>query len=198
MRWQYDDGGRAAAGYRGVARDCVVRAIAIAASRPYVDVYRALAAGTASERRSTRGGQASGRRTINVTRKWFRDYMTSLGWRWVPTMRIGSGCTVHLTERELPQGRLVVSVSKHYTAVIDGVIHDTTNPADDRGTTMYPLSTPQEYVPKAAVRLANGNGWAYTPERCVYGYWVPLHDDEAERRPPPDGHPAPAKHKRTP
>jgi hypothetical protein len=36
-------------------------------------------------------------------------------------MQIGSGCTVHL----LPSGKLVVSVSKHLTAVIDGVIHDT-------------------------------------------------------------------------
>jgi hypothetical protein len=40
-------------------------------------------------------------------------------------MQIGSGCTVHLKANELPAGRLVVSVSKHLTAVVDGVIHDT-------------------------------------------------------------------------
>ena len=40
-------------------------------------------------------------------------------------MQIGSGCTVHLRGDELPSGRLVVSVSKHLTAVIYGVIHDT-------------------------------------------------------------------------
>ncbi len=37
-------------------------------------------------------------------------------------MQIGSGCTVHLRADELPSGRLVVSVSRHLTAVIDCVI----------------------------------------------------------------------------
>ena len=43
---------------------------------------------------------------------------------WTPTMTIGSGCKVHLKKEELPSGKLIVSVSKHITAVIDGVIHD--------------------------------------------------------------------------
>ncbi len=51
--------------------------------------------------------------------------MASLGFAWTPTMRIGSGCTFHLTDGELPTGRLVVAISNHYTAVIDGVIHTT-------------------------------------------------------------------------
>ena len=40
-------------------------------------------------------------------------------------MQIGSGCTIYLRADELPSGRLVVSVSKHLTAVVTGVIHDT-------------------------------------------------------------------------
>jgi hypothetical protein len=48
-----------------------------------------------------------------------------------PAMKIGSGCTTHLRENEPPEGRLVVAVSKHYTAVIDRVIHDTYNPDRD-------------------------------------------------------------------
>jgi hypothetical protein len=59
--------------------------------------------------------------------------MKQLGWMWTPTMQIGSGCTVHLRADELPPGRLVVSVSKHLTAVIDGVIHDT-HDCSRRGT----------------------------------------------------------------
>jgi hypothetical protein len=55
--------------------------------------------------------------------------MERLGFVWTPTMTIGSGCRVHLRDGELPMGRLVVSVSKHATAVIDGVIHDTHDPA---------------------------------------------------------------------
>jgi hypothetical protein len=37
-----NDGGRLAAGFQGGAGDCVVRAIAIAAQRPYLEVYEAL------------------------------------------------------------------------------------------------------------------------------------------------------------
>lgn len=143
MKHIYDDGGRAAAGFKGHAGDCVARAVAIASGRPYAEVYATLAKGTGAQRATKRSGRkaASARNGIHVRRKWFKDYMVGLGFRWVPTMQIGSGCKVHLREHELPLGRLVVSVSKHYTAVIDGVIHDTYDPQRD-GT------------------------------RCVYGYWV--------------------------
>ena len=47
-------------------------------------------------------------------------------------MQVGSGCRVHLRTEELPKGRLVVRLSRHLTAVIDGVIHDIYNP-DRRG-----------------------------------------------------------------
>ena len=40
--FQFNDGGRAAAGFRGEAGDCVTRAIAIATEQPYQDVYAAL------------------------------------------------------------------------------------------------------------------------------------------------------------
>lgn len=39
-------------------------------------------------------------------------------------MLIGRGCKVHLRKDELPNGRLIVKVSKHLTTVIDGIIHD--------------------------------------------------------------------------
>ena len=55
-----------------------------------------------------------------------RRWLAELGWIWTPTMQIGSGCKVHLRAEELPQGRLIVSVSRHLVAVIDGVIHDFT------------------------------------------------------------------------
>ena len=56
-----------------------------------------------------------------------------------------------------------------YRILSDGVIHDTHNPSE-RGTTIYPPGYPLP-IPKGARRLDNGNGWAYSPERCVYGYW---------------------------
>ena len=57
------------------------------------------------------------------------EYMDALGFRYVATMSVGSGCKTHLRSDELPKGRLIVQVSKHYTAVIDGVIHDTFDPS---------------------------------------------------------------------
>jgi hypothetical protein len=65
---------------------------------------------------------------IYTQRKWFKDYMREDGFEWFPTMTIGSGCKVHLADGELPKGRLVVNVSRHSVAVIDGVIHDTHDP----------------------------------------------------------------------
>lgn len=52
-------------------------------------------------------------------------------------MGIGTGCTVHLRDGELPRGRLIVAVSKHIVAVVDGVIHDTHDPSRDETRCVY-------------------------------------------------------------
>lgn len=52
-------------------------------------------------------------------------------------MKIGSGCKGHLRSEELPPGRLIVSVSKHVVAVIDGIIHDTHDPSRDGTRCVY-------------------------------------------------------------
>jgi|SRR5579863_1360671 len=121
LLFHYDDGGRAAAGYRGRARDCATRAIAIATQHSYQEVYQALAAATAQEARvARRNHPRTGLRKHTV-----KDFLRELGWQWTATMHIGSGCRVHLRAGELPPGRLIVAVSKHLCAVIDGVLHDT-------------------------------------------------------------------------
>lgn len=128
--FKYNDGGRDADGYKGQASDCVARAVSIASGRPYAEVYARLAKGTGSQRAGKKGKRSSfARNGVNTTRKWFKDLMVEWGFVWVPTMTIGSGCKVHLHATELPAGRLVVQVSKHYTTMIDGVINDTWNPA---------------------------------------------------------------------
>lgn len=171
MRFQYNDGGRADAGYKGHAGDCVVRAVAIVTGKPYQEIYDALSEGSRTQRLTKRSRQkSSARNGVNTRRKWFKDYMRSLGFRWVPTMGIGTGCKVHLVEGELPAGKIIAAVSKHYTAVIDGVINDTHNPSE-RGTTIYPPNY-EGKIPDGAKWLENGNGWAYSPDRCVYGYWI--------------------------
>jgi hypothetical protein len=132
LPWIYDDGGRQATGRRGVADDCVVRAIAIAAELDYGRVYDDLAdlnLAYGNRSRSARDG---------VKPAAYRDYLTRhLGWIWTPTMRIGSGCTVHLDEAGIPDGRLVVRLSRHLTAVVEGIVHDTHDPGRDGTRCVY-------------------------------------------------------------
>lgn len=145
MKWIYDDGGRQAAGYKSPAGDCAARAIAIATGLPYQQVYDDINRWATTERRGRRKRGISNART-GVYKATIRRYMESLGWRWVPTMAIGSGCKVHLRDGELPKGRLVVTVSKHYVAVIDGVIHDTFDPQRERGRCVYGYYVKEETV----------------------------------------------------
>ena len=128
-----DDGGREAAGFKGRAGDCVTRAIAIASGRPYQEIYDRLAEGNATQRMSRRERQSNsrtGRKTarhgIFTKRKWFKDYMKELGFKWVACMGIGTGCQVHVRADELPsEGRLVLNLRKHSVAYVDGVLRDT-------------------------------------------------------------------------
>lgn len=124
----YDDGGRAEAGYKGSTGDCVCRAIAIASQRPYTEIYDLINAHAKGERIGRRKRGKSDART-GVYKQTIAKVLKSLGFVWTPTMLVGSGCKVHLRADELPKGRLVVSVSKHSVAVIDGVIHDTHDPS---------------------------------------------------------------------
>lgn len=123
-----NDGGRARAGFKGSASgDCVTRAIATAAGLPYEEVYNAL--NLAAEGERPRSGKRRSNARTGVLRRTYEPYLLGLGFRWVSTMAIGQGCKVHLRASELPAGRLVVRVSRHLCAVIDGVVHDTTDPS---------------------------------------------------------------------
>jgi len=70
-------------------------------------------------------------------RKVFHDYIVGLGFQWVPTMKVGAGCQVHLRSDELPKAILIVKVSKHLTAVLNGVIQDTHNPSRGGNRCVY-------------------------------------------------------------
>ena len=155
MEWVFDDGGRAAAGFKGKTGDCVCRAIAIATEMPYKEVYDLINEFAKTERTGKRKrGKSSARNGVYIPT--IRKIMANLGWEWVPTMKVGQGCKVHLSEDELPSGRLVCQVAKHMTAVIDGVIHDTYDP-NDRGV---------------RIEFRNGHEYDILPnDRCVYGYF---------------------------
>ena len=135
LGFTFNDGGRGLAGFKGGAGDCVVRAIAIATQLPYIQVYEDLLQANAAYANSrndklARRLNAKGSSPRNGNhRNVFHDYILGHGFIWVPTMKIGTGCQVHLRAHELPSGTLIVKVSKHLTTIIEGVIHDTHNPS---------------------------------------------------------------------
>lgn len=114
MEWVYNDGGRSRYFEATDVGDCVTRAISIATGKDYKEVYNDL--------KRLNGGKSCRNGTPKEVGK---KYLASLGWTWIPTMQIGSGCTTHLCEEELPKGTLIVQVSRHLTCVKDGVIYDT-------------------------------------------------------------------------
>jgi hypothetical protein len=122
MNWTYNDGGRKETGFNGSAGDCVARAVAIATGIPYKEAYESLA----EINTKTKGDKArSARNGIQTKSTHFKRFMTTLGWKWTPTMLVGQGCKFHLKSDELPMGKIICAVSKHYVAVIDGIVNDT-------------------------------------------------------------------------
>lgn len=143
------DGGRSKY-FKGRVGDCAVRAICNATGKDYKEVYDAINELAKSERTGSRKRGVSSARN-GVYKKTFKKYVEGvLGWVWHPTMTIGSGCTMHLCAEELPKGTLIVSVSKHYTCVKDGVLYDTYNSSE----------------------VVNDLGNILEDRRCVYGYWT--------------------------
>jgi len=136
ISFEVDDGGREDAGYKGQTGDCFVRALAIAAELPYQDAYdlanRFAKEEKPSKQRRGKSNARTGYHTVTA-HKVFKH----LGWQWTPTMFIGSGCRVHLREDELPSGRIICNVSKHFAAVIDGVLHDTHDCSRDGTRCVY-------------------------------------------------------------
>ena len=120
------DGGRKAAGFKVKAGDCACRAVAIATGKPYREIYdliNEVAKAEGKPKKKRKGKGVSSARS-GVYRETMDLIMASLGWSWVPTMKVGQGCKVHLRADELPSGRIVVRLSRHYAAVIDGILHD--------------------------------------------------------------------------
>ena len=142
MEFKYNDGGRSET-FKGDAGDCVVRAIAIASGLPYMKVYSDLKHNNTLYSESHRDRVAKRLQKKGSTprdgnyKKVYHDYILSRGFKWFPTMQIGSGCKVHLSEGELPMGKIIARVSKHMVAVIDGVMNDTYDPSREGTRCVY-------------------------------------------------------------
>lgn len=107
-------------------RDCVARAISTACEISYESACLLIEEHAARERPGRKGHRSHPHRGVRI--QTTRKILASLGWEWVPTMHVGSGCTVHLRADELPKGRIIAQVSCHLVAVIDGQVHDIGDP----------------------------------------------------------------------
>ncbi|NCU55175.1 MAG: hypothetical protein EBW57_04030, partial [Candidatus Fonsibacter ubiquis] len=92
LELKINDGGRAAAGFKGQAGDCVVRSIAIATGMPYQKVYDDLFKANQEFRNTSRTKLARSLKQRNDSprsgthRVVLNKYLEKLGWKWTPTM----------------------------------------------------------------------------------------------------------------
>ena len=119
MEFIWNDGGRAASGFVGLTGDCVTRAVAIATGKSYRSVYDAMRQASGS---SPRDG---------ISSRVAEDYLRDAGFQREPLS------DVSFLKDWLPKGIVTASLvsddgrSRHFCTIIDHVIHDTWNPADD-------------------------------------------------------------------
>ena len=152
MEFKYNDGGRSEYFKAKDVGDCVTRAIAIAMRKDYKEVYDELNRRSKADR-SKRHGKGSSR--DGVYKSVWKKYLKDAGWIYVTTCGFGSRAKkLRFVDGALPaKGRLIVQLSGHLTALIDGVVNDT-----------YDCSR-QQYVDWATGDVVTND------ERCVYGYW---------------------------
>lgn len=113
-RYIYTDGGRADAGFKGVAGDCAVRAMAVALGLDYKACYQELA-----QAHKERTGKKTAR--DGIYKETFSEVLGKRGWVWHTAPKFDGR---KARASDMPKGRVIVRMSKHYAAVVDGAVHD--------------------------------------------------------------------------
>lgn len=142
---QITDGGHREAGMRGKGRNaCVPRAIAIALDLDYRETHDALEAAQqewATTGRTSKAKRRAAGRTIaqeGVHKPVYTAFLAKRGWHHVSLMEVGKQRERNPRFVDLPTtGTIIANVSKHLTAVIDGVIHDAYDPTRGGTRTVY-------------------------------------------------------------
>ena len=131
--YYFNDGGRRAAGYKGLnASDCFVRALAIASGKPYKEVYR-LVANTFAEHGYPRSGNAvyrtyEARRNAKYWKKrtpyiQVRDIIfEQMGFR---KIKLHRGPRPTWSQAYWWYGDCIVKTRRHLAAIKKGMLQDT-------------------------------------------------------------------------
>jgi len=122
MAFKQNDGGRCKAGFKGDTGDCFTRAYAITEGKDYKEAYDELQEKfkklTPLKGKSIRGSGISNART-GVYKEHADQILKDKGYTWVVTSGIGKGFQMHVKEGELPKGKNILRVSKHFIASED-------------------------------------------------------------------------------
>jgi hypothetical protein len=113
MKYQYNDGGRKAAGFKGTAGDCGARAMAIALGLDYSAVYKELAQANADN------GRAKSARN-GVMKDVYTEVLKRYGFVWMKAPQF-AGRKARCSDLT---GVVIAKQARHFVAVIDGVAND--------------------------------------------------------------------------
>ena len=113
MTFKYNDGGRKAAGFKGLTGDCGARAMAIALGLDYKAVYKELAQANADN-----GRAKSARNGIN--KDIYSEVLKRYGWVWCQAPKF-IGRKARCSDLT---GTVIAKQAHHFVAVIDGVSND--------------------------------------------------------------------------
>lgn len=161
MKFVYSDGGRSKYFKAGNVGDCVTRAICNATGKDYKEVYDRINTLAKKEKYSNRYRSRS---RNGVHKETWKKYLKEIGWVHHSTCKIGSHeQKVKLTDGSLPNGILIVQISKHLTCLKDGVIYDT-----------YDCSKKEYYNEYGDLEVND--------QRTVYGYWTAPSQEELEEK----------------
>lgn len=128
--YQYHDGGRADAGYKGSTGDCVVRAISIITGTPYKVVYKDMAAAMKAEGYRNSGAGSNATRGIKRTRgmRKGRDVQNAVKADYgLVRVKLPAGPRPTYSEAYERYGDCIVGTVKHVSAIVDGIVFDTSD-----------------------------------------------------------------------
>ena len=125
-QFEEDDGGRAAAGFRGYAKDCAIRAVAIALDLPYRQIHREI---TELQRCVTAEPDEPNWKTaqdgINLNYLEFGEYLSNYG---VLPIRVPKKPRLNTVLAKLnllaEEPFIIAQVTNHLVAITEGRIRD--------------------------------------------------------------------------
>ncbi len=161
MKLVYSTGGREKYFKADNVGDCVTRAICNATGKDYKEVYNRLNEMAKSESLKRHRGHKRSQSRNGVFKETWKRYLKEIGWVHHSVTSIGNDQRrMRLVEEDLPDGVLIVQLSRHLTCVKDKVLYDT-----------YDCSKKDYYDWETGDLVTN-------EERCIYGYWTAPTEEE--------------------